>query len=130
LFAAQVTAWFIIAVAAVGGALAMTGGLMGPAAGDSTGGSTGGGSGSTGSTGLGIGCLGIVLAAQVGICVKGSRSHDKECSEDMLCLPLPLFVCHTAPAAAVYQCSTDAVSHASCCKDCGLTCQLAVSWPC
>ena len=68
----QVTAWFIIGVAALGGILAMTGGLMGPPAGDSTGSSTGAaGSGGSGSTGLGIGCLGIVLAAQVGI------FHDK-----------------------------------------------------
>lgn len=67
--ASQVTAWFIVAVAGVGGVLALTGGLMGPPAGDSSGGSASdGGGGGTGSTGLGIGCLGIVLAAQVGGC--------------------------------------------------------------
>lgn len=65
----QITAWFIIAVADVGGALALTGGVMGPPAGDSSGGgATVGVSGSTGSSGLGIGCLAIVLAAQVGGC--------------------------------------------------------------
>lgn len=64
---AQVTKWFIVAVAAVGGTLALTGGLLGPAAGEAVGGgSSSGGSSAGGSTGLGIGCLGLVLAAQVG----------------------------------------------------------------
>jgi hypothetical protein len=67
--ASQVTGWFIVAVAAVGGALAMTGGLLGPPAGETSGGAAGGGGGASGSTGLGIGCLGIVLAAQVGCSV-------------------------------------------------------------
>ena len=64
--AAQVTSWFIVAVAAVGGALAMTGGLLGPPAGEGPGGGGGASGGNGGSTGLGIGCLGLVLAAQVG----------------------------------------------------------------
>lgn len=44
----------------------MTGGLLGPPAGEGPGGGGGASGGNGGSTGLGIGCLGLVLAAQVG----------------------------------------------------------------
>lgn len=76
----QVTAWFVVVIAGVSGVLAVSGGLMGPSAGDMSAGATvSGGGTSAGSSGLGIGCLGVVLAAQVratvseSLCVRSAR---------------------------------------------------------